>query len=252
VTWTPPNPNQPTGPARLSWRLAHSSWLLAPILSFGCLSAAGFLYVGIRARRPDWWIPGVAYSVIASVCFFLGGTLRPDSIGQNISYLILFPLWLVSIIHAVIINASWLRWRATHQPWYAQPQPTAWAGPSGPAPMTTPLPPQVQGVVPAPEQFYAAPTTAPAVAPAPPVPLDVNTAGERDLAALPGFGPARAAHVLAVRQSRGGFTNLTEFAAAAALAPHEFVAVRDRLSCTPLPSAPATDQAQPYGRIVDV
>ena len=46
------------------WRIGHSSWLLAPILSFGCLSLAGFLYVGIRARRPAWWIAGIAYSAL--------------------------------------------------------------------------------------------------------------------------------------------------------------------------------------------
>ncbi|WP_250036053.1 ComEA family DNA-binding protein [Paractinoplanes maris] len=250
MTWTPPDPGYqppppPAGPAKLSWRLGHSAWVLAPILSFGCLAAAGFLYVGIRARKPSWWIPGVAYSVVAWVFFILGGEAADGSTMEDVSYGVFFALWAASVVHALIINPSWLRWRAGHRPWYSQPPapPVAWAPPPPPAP----LPPQMHGLVPGPQQYYAGP-------------VDVNTADGPQLATLPGFGPDRIAHVLAVRQARGGFINLHDFAAAAGLAPHELVAVRDRVVVSPPPPAPdrpgpgptGEGPPGPYGRIVDV
>lgn len=245
MTWTPPDPyHQP-----LSWKLANSSWLLAPILTFGCASVAGFLYVGLRAKRPAWWIAGIVYTVAANVFLFAGDSLPQDSAASTLMALLWVLTWVASVAHAVAINGAWLRWLAGYR-WQAHaPQPPPWS--YGPAQPWThpPLPPQIQQAVPAPEQYYAAP-------PPPPVPvtLDVNTASVDDLAALPSFGPERAARAVAARQERNGFGTVAEFAAAAELAPHQFAAVRDRLTCTP-PAPPVQAQPErdlPYGRIVDI
>ncbi|GAA2716526.1 ComEA family DNA-binding protein [Actinoplanes palleronii] len=248
-------------------------WLLFPILSFGCLSAAGFLYVGLRARRPSWWIPGVVYTVLGNACFWVSSATTTEgtssSTANTVSVaLLVFLIWPASILHAAIINVSWLKWRAGYQPWYAQPQQTAWVG----QPMAAtppPLPPQLQNVVPPQQQFYAAPqpyqappqpsyaAPQPYQAPPPPSyaapqpPVDVNTATEQQLTTLPGITPDRAARIVEVRRSRGGFVSPNDFAAAAGLAPHEFVAVRDRLVCSP-PVPPDDPAPGPYGRIVDV
>jgi hypothetical protein len=257
VTWTPPDPyHQP-----LSWKLANSAWLLAPILTFGCASVAGFLYVGLRARRPAWWIAGICYTVAANVFLFAGDSL-PDESNVSVLMSLLWVLtWVASVAHAVAINGSWLRWLAG-QRWPARaPQSAPWSyGPpqqyGPPQPYAPPLPPQVQQAVPNLQQYYATPPSAgPAPAPAVPPPLDVNTADLEDLAALAPIGPERAARVVAARQERNGFASVAEFAAVADLAPHQFAGVRDRLTCTPLPAPPAQKQPErdvPYGRIVDL
>ncbi|MBB4754044.1 ComEA family DNA-binding protein [Actinoplanes lobatus] len=237
--------------------------MLLPILSFGCLSGAGFLYVGVRARRHAWSIAGVVYSVIANAAFFTGPTLPKDSVASDLAVVALLIVWMISVVHALVINSAWLQWRAGHQPWYAQ-QVAPWAG----VPAPGPVPPQVQGLVPPPGQFYGAQPSMPqpyAVPPqataaqhapmAPPASfaqLEVNSATVEQLAALPGVGPERAAQAVSARGSRGGFASLAEFADAASLAPHEFVAVRDRLTCAAPAPAPQQDHDQPFGRIVDV
>ncbi|AEV83751.1 Endonuclease/exonuclease/phosphatase family domain-containing protein 1 [Actinoplanes sp. SE50] len=262
MTWTPPDgtgPYQPPPPAGpgAGWRIGHSMWLFFPILGFGCLSGGGFLYVGLRAHRPAWWIPGIVYSVLSIAGFTIGGSAPTDSLRQNLSYAVLFGAWLVSIFHAALINGAWLRWLAGYQAWQAQMR-AVWVGQQPTS--FAPLPPYLQGVVAPPQQFY---NTAPGYQPAPvpqpavhqpstPAQVDVNTATEQQLATLPGLTPGRIAQVLQSRQQRRGFLTVDDFAAAAGLAPHEFVAIRDRLTCSAAPPPPDDTTSGPYGRVVDV
>jgi hypothetical protein len=167
VTWTPsghhhyqPSPVQQ--PPSAGWKLAHSLWLLVPVLSFGCLSAAGFLYVGLRAHRPAWWIAGICYSVVGTLCLWLNSAFDEASDVGGFFALAWVLVWVVSVAHAVAINSSWLHWLAARQ----APQPAPWAYPVAPAP--APVPPQTQRMphTPAPYPYYATPT------PPPPPPPD--------------------------------------------------------------------------------
>ncbi|MEU4159706.1 helix-hairpin-helix domain-containing protein [Actinoplanes sp. NPDC026670] len=201
--------------------MANSAWLLTPILSFGCASVAGYLYVGLRARRPGWWIAGIGYSVGANVFLFIGESQPTESAASTVLAFLWIFTWMASVVHAVVINISWLDWlagqrRPPTQPWTYQ--------------------------------------SAPQVEPAPAVPLllDVNAANLDELASLPAIGPERAARAVAAREDRNGFATVAEFAAAAGLAPHQFAAVRDRLTCRPPEPAPQPQQDLPYGRIVDI
>ncbi|MCW6006046.1 hypothetical protein K1W54_15875 [Micromonospora sp. CPCC 205371] len=73
----------------------------------------------------------------------------------------------------------------------------------------------------------------------------VTVAGDGTVSA-PGFNPDRVKRVLAARRTRRGFGSVEEFAAAASLAPHEFVRIRELVVCTPRrpdpPLPPARDR----------
>ncbi|BEL03121.1 hypothetical protein Q0Z83_013120 [Actinoplanes sichuanensis] len=234
MTWTPAEPAPPTR----AWKVANSAWLLTPILSFGCASVAGYLYVGLRARRPGWWIAGICYSVAANVFLFAGDSLPEDSNAAALMALLWVCTWMASVVHAVVINSSWLQWLAEQrrrvQTWAYAPAP----------PPASPLPPSASPLPPAVQTALREP------APAVPLLLDVNAANLDELASLPAIGPERAARAVAARRDRNGFATVAEFAAAAELAPHQFAAVRDRLTCRP--PAPAPQPDLPYGRIVDI
>jgi hypothetical protein len=165
VTWTPsghhyyqPSPAQQ--PPSVGWKLGHSLWLLVPVFSFGCLSAAGFLYVGVRAQRPAWWIAGICYSAVGTLCLSLSSSFGEDSDVGTMFALGWVLVWVVSVAHAVAINSTWLHWLAARR----APQAAPWAYPAAPAP----VPPQTQRMpqAPAPYPYYATPT------PPPPPPPD--------------------------------------------------------------------------------
>ncbi len=231
-------PQLATHPARkLSWRILHSLWLTIPIFGLGCLGGVGLIYVGVQAGRKPWWIAGIGYVVVASAAFALVGESPEATPALDFYTGLYLAAWLACIVHACLINSQWLRWKATHVPWYERmsPAPVGHTSPAGPMasliPHTTP-----------------ASVTSPSGGP-----LNVNTVSVEQLAGLPGFDTARAARTVAERGARGGFASVTDFASAAGLAPHEWVRVRDLVSCPPPHSAPPTSPSgSPPGRILDV
>lgn len=256
----PPNPAQDAG-----WRIVHSLWLLLPILGFSCLGGFGFLYVGLRAKRPAWWLSGIVYLLIGWPAFFLVGEQESDSLVSDVAVGVVMAVWIGSIVHAALINPAWLRWRANYRSWYAQPAAPDQLGShsqpfAAPPPTTALFPPPTTYYGPGPAAAVSTGSTGPARPAEPreaaalesvPETVDVNRVGAEQLAALPGFDLARARHVLAERERRGGFGSVTEFVAVANLAPHEYAPLRDVLVCQPPPPA-GFSGLPPQGRVVDV
>jgi Helix-hairpin-helix motif len=237
-----------------SWRLRHSLWVLVPLVTCGILTWAAFVYIGVRARRPAWWIAGIVYAVLTGVAFALTvGQSTADPTGVDAQGALTMIVFLGGTVHAVLVNRAWLRWRSEHNtPWYLQadgyPQPagngrppsfgqpsddgttgygttgygttgygTTGAYPSGPAP----APP------------WGSPT---GFDPAP-VRVDVNEADRGALQNLPGMTPERVSAAVAERARRGGFRSLEEFASVVGLAPHELMRIR-QVACCSTPHSP--------------
>jgi hypothetical protein len=186
----------------LGWKLLNSWWVLLTVLGLGCLGGAGFLYVGLRARRRAWWIAGIGYLVL-SMAGLVGIDRSPyGSPALTTVAMAYYGLWFASIVHALIVNPEWLRWLAGRRP-------------------------------------------RPHLAPPPGFVVEVNSATVRQLVEVAGLDPARAERIVAQREARGGFQSVVEFAAAGGLAPHEFVRLRDRLTCAPRPGASQPHMPQP-------
>ncbi|WP_432976413.1 ComEA family DNA-binding protein [Dactylosporangium sp. CA-233914] len=79
--------------------------------------------------------------------------------------------------------------------------------------------------------------------------LDVNAATAAQLVQLARLDSPRAERLVADREAWGGFQTVEEFAAAAALAPHEYARLRPVLTCTPRPRAPQHNPGG--GRVLD-
>lgn len=88
------------------WRLRHSAWMLAPLLSLGALAWVGFVYVAARTLKPT-------YVALAGFFLVAGGLAGfwPDDANNTQGGLLIF-VWAAAIVTAFIINPGYLRWRA--------------------------------------------------------------------------------------------------------------------------------------------
>ncbi len=118
-------------------------------------------------------------------------------------------------------------------------------------------PPRAAWAPPSSAPAESRPSSAPAVStPAPPsaaIPsepalVDVNTAPSAVLLALPALDQAAVERIVAAREERGGFHDLNDLTSAAALQPHQLVALQDRVSFSRF-RRPGT---QAHGRILDL
>lgn len=133
--------------------------------------------------------------------------------------------------------------------YYEQSPPrTAWAPPSA----ATRSPSAPPASTPAESRSPSAPATStpapPSAIPSEPALVDVNTAPSTALLGLPALDRVTVERIVAAREERGGFHDLNDLTSAAALQPHQLVALQGRVSFSRF-RRPGT---QVHGRILDL
>jgi len=116
----PPPPPAPARPQNPWWRIRQSAWLLA-MLPLGLTTWAGFLYIGVIARRRAWLLASAAYGAPAALMLILIATAPTDAQGEyidswqdSLGMVVMMVTWLVGLAHALIVNRDWLTFRAQH------------------------------------------------------------------------------------------------------------------------------------------
>lgn len=271
-----------------TWKLVNSLWIAPIIIGMGLFSLIGWLWAGILARSPKVWRIVTVWGVVVALSFIsiaLGDD--KDSAWKTLGGTLFIISWFGSFAHALIIRGTVLReivsredelarLRALYGTHQVPSRSTTARAPvddrlSQRIPSHDPLPPELEVDT---SQYYeqspprtawAPPSSAPAESrpssapaastPAPssaipsePALVDVNTAPSEVLLALPALDQATVERIVAAREERGGFHDLNDLTSAAALQPHQLVALQDRVSFSRF-RRPGT---QVHGRILDL
>ena len=271
-----------------TWKLVNSLWIAPIIIGMGLFSLIGWLWAGILARSPKVWRIVTVWGVVVALSFIsiaLGDD--KDSAWKTLGGTLFIISWFGSFAHALIIRGTVLReivsredelarLRALYGTHQVPSRSTTARAPvddrlSQRIPSHDPLPPELEVDT---SQYYeqspphtawAPPSSTPAEsrsssapaasAPAPssaipsePALVDVNTAPSAVLLALPALDQAAVERIVAAREERGGFHDLNDLTSAAALQPHQLVALQDRVSFSRF-RRPGT---QAHGRILDL
>lgn len=107
-------------PPRPGW-LRRNVWLWAT-LPLGITTWAAFGYIGLRARRRDWLVSAVLYAVGIVAAFVLSALAPTDADGRvdtgswqsTTGAVLLLIVWLGGIVHGLIANPAWHRFRFGH------------------------------------------------------------------------------------------------------------------------------------------
>ena len=270
-----------------TWKLVNSLWIAPIIIGMGLFSLIGWLWAGILARSPKVWRIVTVWGVVVALSFIsiaLGED--KDSAWKTLGGTLFIISWFGSFAHALIIRGTVLReivsredelarLRALYGTHQVPSRSTTARAPvddrlSQRIPSHDPLPPELEVDT---SQYYeqspprtawapppsaatrsssvpAASTPAPpsAAIPSEPALVDVNTAPSEVLLALPALDQDAVERIVAAREERGGFHDLNDLTSAAALQPHQLVALQDRVSFSRF-RRPGT---QAHGRILDL
>ena len=271
-----------------TWKLVNSLWIAPIIIGMGLFSLIGWLWAGILARSPKVWRIVTVWGVVVALSFIsiaLGDD--KDSAWKTLGGTLFIISWFGSFAHALIIRGTVLReivsredelarLRALYGTHQVPSRSTTARAPvddrlSQRIPSHDPLPPELEvdtsqyyeqsppraawappSSTPAesrPSSAPAASTPAPSSAiPSEPALVDVNTAPSAVLLGLPALDQAAVERIVAAREERGGFHDLNDLTSAAALQPHQLVALQDRVSFSRF-RRPGT---QVHGRILDL
>jgi hypothetical protein len=86
------------------------------------LTWVAFLYMGIKARRPAWWGPGLGYLAVTSLAIAISSAQANADNGSTLGGFLTLAVWAGGTLHGFLVNRHWLRWLSEHQtPWYARP-----------------------------------------------------------------------------------------------------------------------------------
>ncbi len=228
-----------------SWRFQHSLWTLSSWATIGFLAWAGFLYVGVKSRNKRLIIASAIWAVLGFALILIVAK-TPSSAESPLPGFAMIAFWIGSVIHQMVLNKEWLRWRAYASPWYS-------AETAVPAtPSASVIETQVRDALSAPVSYSSHPPAGPATfigqggAPRPPVgsqsvstaPLDVNRSSAEELVAVIGFTPADARAIVASRDHIGPYRDPQDLVTRGVLPPHVYMNVRDRLTVANAPSLP--------------
>ena len=270
-----------------TWKLVNSLWIAPIIIGMGLFSLIGWLWAGILARSPRIWRIVTVWGVVVALSFIsiaLGED--KDSAWKTLGGTLFIISWFGSFAHALIIRGTVLReivsredelarLRALYGTHQVPSRSTTARAPvddrlSQRIPSHDPLPPELEVDT---SQYYeqspprtawapppsaatrsssvpAASTPAPpsAAIPSEPALVDVNTAPSAALLDLPALDRVTVERIVAAREERGGFHDLNDLTSAAALQPHQLVALQGRVSFSRF-KRPGT---QVHGRILDL
>jgi hypothetical protein len=228
------------------WEWWHSLWI-GWTFTAGMFNWIAFLYVGVRARRQRWVIWGALYSIpfILAMVFSEGSEAVMDVV-----VVVMIVVGIVSLVHAFRIRPDYLRTiasglQAAPKPSFYSPEQRDRAVPD----RQPGRPREPRPSPPAPGPSSVAGTAASGSAGSAVATLELNSASEEELAALPGVGGTLARRAVEVRESRGGFSSVDEFGHALGLKPHVVERLRARLLVGARPAPRPTPR--PSGRVVD-
>jgi DNA uptake protein ComE-like DNA-binding protein len=90
--------------------MPRGRWVLASLVPFGWVTWAGFLYAGLRVRKPAYVGYGAAY-LLVTVVTLLVTSLDDNEAGleDNLGYIAMFSAWGIGILHSFLTRKAYVR-----------------------------------------------------------------------------------------------------------------------------------------------
>ncbi|MDR1565436.1 MAG: helix-hairpin-helix domain-containing protein [Oscillospiraceae bacterium] len=236
-----------------AWEFRNSLWIIWTFIPL--LESTAFFWIGGRSGKRKWIWFGIAYLLTGFGTAYISGQFKNIDALYHILMVITCLSWLCAPIHAFLVRKEYLIRReavldlqdSTREAYRGEIR-RDYFGNNIPPAQAGILQPQAQIPQPSAPLNYAPQAM-------PQLKLDLNTADESRLAALPGVGIALAKKAVEIRTQIGRFVSVGDFCNRLELMPHfamqipnfAYVAANTQQAISPQP-APQSNS----GRVIDI
>jgi len=230
------------------WEILNSIWILWTILTFGTLNYVSFFYIAYRVKQKKWTILGIVYSIPFILFMITSDTIDASHWLYDLILFIYFIAWIVSIFHAFRIRPEYLlrleaykaiekkdieQMRKSIANEYGQVNKGSYEE------KANQMRDKKQESLSLSRESREEKLM---------TPIDVNTASESEISAIPHLGVIMAKKVISKREEIGSFLSVEHFGEQIGLKPHILERVRPHITVSEVERQKPDEQA---GRIVD-
>ncbi|MFD1449762.1 MULTISPECIES: ComEA family DNA-binding protein [Oceanobacillus] len=202
-------------PLGKKWEYLHSIWILWLIFPFGFLSFISFYYISLRVRKLKWFIAGSIYALLVIQFFVVDEFYPKESFIYDASVMLILGGWIAAWINAVISRKTYLQLLVKQ----TKSEARRMSAPSYDIQETYSLDPSA-------ESSQSVDTPKPVEEPInyntslPAEKVNMNTAAQKEIAAIPSLGNILAGQIVEIRKRRGPFHNFSHFVELMDIKPH--------------------------------
>ncbi|KKK39991.1 hypothetical protein WQ57_01605 [Mesobacillus campisalis] len=224
-----------------TWEVLNSLWVLWAVATFGFFNYISFFYIAYRVKQKKWTVIGCLYAIPFILLMVISEVVPTDHWLYNTVFAAYLIGWIASIFHVFRVRPEYLlRLEAyksvEHQGIEKMRKNIASEYGVGGGESTKQVP-----VVNRDEEQKISPAVQPII------PVDLNSASEKEISEIPHIGVILAKKIVSIRESTGGFATIEQFSDQLNLKPHIIEKIRPYIKVTPM-KAETSEQS---GRIVD-
>ena len=236
----------------LFWELRNSIWTLWTFFPFGFFNYISFFYIAARLKDKKLLVYGVLYALPFMNVMGLDSIENPPTWYEDFSYIALFIVWIISIVHVIKVRRHYL---------LSKPDTVSYADQL--AEENRQLQQKLQSLTTNKEEpkvtldIPEAPIKAVRQTPntientnVNGAPIDLNVATEKELASITEIGPLLSSKIILERQQIGRFTSYEHFTQVMDFKPHIAHKLKKHVTVIALetPKAPTSTK---QGRVID-
>ncbi|MBO1515414.1 ComEA family DNA-binding protein [Metabacillus bambusae] len=233
-----------------TWELMNSIWMLWTIATLGFFNYISFFYIAYRVKQRKWTIWGIIYAIPFIVYIISTETVSQESGLSDAAFGALMISWIGSIFHAIKVRPEYLirleQYKKIDNNHIDQLRQSIQKEYETEGQNSSNNDQTFKTVLKKDNQVVKNNTVQETI-----TPVDINTSSEEEIASIPSIGAILAKKVMTIREQKGGFSSIDDFAELLQLKPHVRERIKPYVEFSKLENQVSKNSEEKSGRIVD-
>lgn len=226
------------------WEVLNSLWILWAVLTVGFLNYISFFYIAYKVKQKKWTIAGIIYALPFIAFMIISEIVSENHWLYNLVLAIFFIAWFISIFHAFKVRSEYLLRLEAYKSVKNKDIEKMRKNIASEYGTNTTINAEMET-----KENNKNPIDEPNIKKESHVPIDINTATEEEIGAVPNIGVILAKKVVSIRHEIGMFLSIEHFGEMVGLKPHILERIRPYIKVVLKEDQESSEQ---NGRVVDI